>query len=50
MIGLHVLLEHRDDRRPDPLRRREVVVDEVPVRVDDGELVVARAAEQIAGT
>ena len=29
-----------DDRRPDPLCRREVVVDEVHVRVDDGELVV----------
>ena len=49
VVGLHVRLEHRDDRRADRGRRREVVVDEIDVRVDDRELAVRRAAEQVAG-
>jgi len=39
VVGLHVRLEHRDDRRPGPLRLGEVGIDELDVRVDDGEVV-----------
>ena len=35
VVGLHVRLEHGDDRRPDRGRGGDVVLDEVGVRVDD---------------
>ena len=38
VVGLHVRLEHRDDRHALALGERDVVVDEVGVRVDDREL------------
>jgi hypothetical protein len=50
VVGLHVRLEHGRDRRTDSGRRGEVIGDEVRMRVDDGELVVRGAAEQVAGT
>ena len=40
VVGLHVRLEHSHDRGAERLGGREVVVDEVGVRVDDGELAV----------
>jgi hypothetical protein len=49
VIGLHVRLEDRGDRRADRPRRRDVLVDQIDVRVDDGQLAVRRAAEQVAG-
>jgi len=49
MVGLHVGLEHRDNRSTDRRRRRQVVIDQIGVRVDDSELGVRRAAEQVAG-
>ena len=49
MIGLHVRVEHRDDRDALRLRQGDVVVDEINVRVDDGELATCRAAEQVGG-
>ena len=49
MVGLHVRLEDRDDRDALGLGQRDVVVDQVDVRVDDRELAVALAAEEIGG-
>ena len=40
VVGLHVRLEHGDDRDALRLGQRDVVVDQVGVRVDDGELAV----------
>ena len=50
VVGLHVRLEHRHDRRADRGRRSEVVVDEIDVRIDDRQRAVRGAAEQIART
>src|SRR5262249_8842175 len=50
MVGLHVRLEHSRDPGADLLGGVDVLVDELEVRVDDGQLVVCRAAEQIART
>jgi hypothetical protein len=47
---LHVRLEDRDDWRAQRRRSGEVAVDEVGVRVDDRELGVRAATEQLAGT
>jgi hypothetical protein len=47
---LHVRLEDRHDRRAQRGRGGEVVVDEVGVRIDDRELGVRAATEQVAGT
>jgi hypothetical protein len=47
VVGLHVRLEHRRDLRPLRLGAGDVVVDEVDVRIDDGELALALAPEQI---
>ena len=41
VVGLDVRLEDGDDRRADPLRLRQVGVDELDVRVDDGQLRLA---------
>ena len=49
MVGLHVGLEHGDDRDALRLGQGDVLVDEVDVRVDDGELPVRLAAEQVRG-
>jgi hypothetical protein len=46
---LHVCLEDRDDRRAQRGRGGEVVVDKLGVRVDDRELGVRAATEQVAG-
>ena len=50
VVGLDVRLEHGHDRRPDRGGCHEVLVDEIGVRVDDGEPGVGAAAEQVAGT
>jgi hypothetical protein len=49
MIGLHVRLENRHDRHTLGLGERDVLVDQVDVRVYDGELATGLAAEQIGG-
>jgi hypothetical protein len=46
----HVCFEDRHDRRVQCGRGGEVVVDELGVRVDDRELGVRAATEQVAGT
>jgi hypothetical protein len=50
VVGLQMRLEHGHDRRSERHGRGEVVVDEVGMRVDDGQLAVRTAAEQVAGT
>jgi hypothetical protein len=47
MICLHVRLEHRHDRRAQRGCNGEVVVDEVEVRIDDRQLRVRAATEQV---
>ena len=47
VVGLDVRLEDGDDRRADLLGGGDVGVDEVDVRIDDRELAVAGAAEQV---
>jgi hypothetical protein len=49
VIGLHVRVEHRHDRHVVGLGQRDVVVDQVDVWVDDRELAVRGAPEQIGG-
>jgi hypothetical protein len=49
VVGLHVGLEHRHDRDPLALRQRDVAIDQVDVRIDDRELRLALASEQIGG-
>jgi len=49
VVGLHVRVEHGDDRRALRLGEGEVPVDQVDVRVDDGELPVRCAPEQVRG-
>ena len=49
VVGLHVRLEHRDDRRALRLGEREVAVDEIDVRVDHRECAVRLAAQEIRG-
>ena len=48
VIGLHVRLEDGTDRRTEAPCLFEVLVDELGVRIDDRELVVRQAAEQVA--
>jgi hypothetical protein len=48
VVGLHVRLEHGHDRRPDRGGRREIVVDQFDMCVDDGQRVVRGATEQVA--
>ena len=47
VVGLHVCLEHRHNLRAELGRRLDVVVDEIGVRVNDRELGVRTAAEQV---
>jgi hypothetical protein len=49
VIGVDVGLEHSDDRGAGAVGEREVFVDEVGVRVDDGEAAARLAAEQVRG-
>ena len=49
VVGLHVGLEHGGDRRALRLGEGDVVVDQVDVGVDDRELSLALAAEQVGG-
>ena len=49
VVGLDVRVEHGDDRHALRIGQREVPVNEVEVRVDDGELAVRLAAEQVGG-
>ena len=49
VVGLHVRLEHGDDLRALRLGQRDVLVDEIDVRVDDGERAVRLAAQEIRG-
>ena len=49
VIGLQVRLEDGDDLRPLRLSAGDVLVDEVDVRIDDGERALGLAAEQIRG-
>jgi hypothetical protein len=48
VISLHVRLEHRHDRRADPPPRVDVRLDQLDVRVEDSELALRGATEQIA--
>ena len=50
VVCLHVRLEDRHNRRAQHGRGSEIGVDEVGVRVDDRELGVRAATEQVAGT
>jgi hypothetical protein len=49
MIGLHVRLEHGDDRRTDSISLPEIAIDKRLVRIDDGELAPGQAAKEIRG-
>ena len=49
VVGLHVRVEHRDDPGALGLRERDVLVDQVDVRVDDGERAMGLAPEQVRG-
>ena len=49
VIGLNVRLKDGDDRDALRLGQRDVVVDEVDVGIDDGELLLRLAAEEIGG-
>ena len=49
VVGLDVRVEHGDDRHALRVGQRGVLVNEVDVRVDDGELAVRLAAEQVGG-
>jgi hypothetical protein len=49
VVGLNVRLEHRDDRDALSLGQFHVLVDQVDVGVDDGELAPRLAAEQVGG-
>ena len=50
VVGLHVRLEHRDDRDPLRLGDAHVLVHQVGVRVDDGEPGLRLAAEHVRRT
>jgi hypothetical protein len=50
VVRLHVRLEDRHDGRAQRRRRGEVVIDDLGVRVDDRELGMPAATEQVAGT
>jgi hypothetical protein len=50
VVGLHVRLEDRHDRDALSLGQRDVLLDEIDVRIDDRELALALAAEQVGGT
>jgi hypothetical protein len=49
VVGLHVRLEHRDDRDPLALGYANVLVHQVGVRVHDGEALLRLAAEHVRG-
>ena len=49
VVGLHVGLDDGGDLRPLALRERDVLVDQVDVGIDDGELADGLAAEQVGG-
>ena len=49
MVGLHVRVEHRDDRHALGLGERDVLIDKIDVRVDDRELAVGLAPQEIGG-
>jgi hypothetical protein len=49
VIGLHVRLEHRHDRDALGVGQRDVVVDQVDVRIHDRELAVRGAPQQVGG-
>ena len=50
MVCLHMGLEDGSNRGVETVGLREVGLHEIGVRVDDGELAVREAAEQIART
>ena len=49
VVRLNVGLDHRDDLRALRVRGGDVVIDQVRMRVDDGELPRRLAAKQIGG-
>jgi hypothetical protein len=49
VVGLHVRLEHGRDWCADGCGGREVLVDEIDVWIDNGQLADGGAAEQVAG-
>ena len=49
VIGLDVRLEHGGDLRPLRLGRRDVVIDQIDVRVDDAEDAMGLAAQEVRG-
>ena len=50
MVGLHVGLEYRHNRRADRGSDLDVAIDELDVRIDDRQLTLRRATEQITRT
>ena len=50
VVCLDVGLKDSADRRSETLRLLEIALDEVEVRIDDGELTVGKAAEEVART
>ena len=49
MVRLNVCLEDGDDRRADALGLRDITRDQRLVRIDDPELAVREAAEEVRG-
>jgi|SRR3954451_8829904 len=49
VVGLHMRIEDGDDRRTLGFGQSDVLVDQVDVRIDDGELRVRLAAEDVGG-
>jgi len=49
VVGLEMRLEHGHDRHALALGQLDVGVDEIDVRIDDGEALARLAAEQVGG-
>src|SRR5215216_4269935 len=49
VVGLQMRVEHRDDRGTLGGDERDVLVDELDVRLDDGESAVGLAPQQVRG-
>ena len=50
VVGLHMGLEDGDDRDSLRLGQRDVVVDQIDMRIDDGEPALRLTPEQVGGT
>ena len=49
VVGLHVRVEHGNDRRALAVGQRDVLIDQIDVRVDDRKRAVGLATEQVGG-